>query len=57
MISVKTKTFYADTAQERAAFAHWLRRADIDRATYEDYTQCFLDCGEVEVVVEGEDEN
>ena len=57
----KTITFYSDTAQERKAFARWLRKAlsnqDLDRATYEDYTQCYLDCGEVEVVVEGDDED
>lgn len=55
-IKVNTKTFYADTAQERKAFAQWLRTAQsedrIDRSTYEDYVQCYLDCGEVEVVEE-----
>ena len=54
---IRTKTFYSDTAQERKAFARWLRKADIDRATYEDYTQCYLDCGEVEVVAEEDDED
>jgi hypothetical protein len=54
---IRTKTFYSDTAQERKAFARWLRKADIDRATYEDYTQCYLDSGEVEVVAEGDDED